>query len=429
MAYTLRPDDTIGLDVESTGYLADHVDTGDRWVLNFGPQHPATHTTLRLVLELDGERVARCTPHIGYLHSGFEKLAEVLDYNQYVTIVSRMNYLSPVSNDICWHHCVEKLFGIDITPRCKVLRTIMAELGRIQDHLLCIGAAALDMGAFTGFLYGFNPRERIYDIMDYVSGQRFHPDWTRVGGLMKDLPDEETFKRMVKSFLRDDLSVAIKDIENLLSRNRIFLDRTVGIGVMTQEDAIKWSITGPLARSTGVRRDLRKDAPYLCYADNWDGQGAEAVKFKIPVADTGDVFTRYLVRCEEVKQSMAIIEQLIDKIPQGPIDTFADSKMVKPKKSEVYGSIEGLIQHFELIMTNRGWKPPIAECYGAQETSNGELGYFIVSDGGPRPWRVKTRPPSFINYAMMAKLTEGHQLADVPAILGSLNIVAAELDR
>jgi NADH-quinone oxidoreductase subunit D len=429
LAYTLRPDDTIGLDVESTGYLADHVDTGDRWVLNFGPQHPATHTTLRLVLELDGERVARCTPHIGYLHSGFEKLAEVLDYNQYVTIVSRMNYLSPVSNDICWHHCVEKLFGIDITPRCKVLRTIMAELGRIQDHLLCIGAAALDMGAFTGFLYGFNPRERIYDIMDYVSGQRFHPDWTRVGGLMKDLPDEETFKRMVKSFLRDDLSVAIKDIENLLSRNRIFLDRTVGIGVMTQEDAIKWSITGPLARSTGVRRDLRKDAPYLCYADNWDGQGAEAVKFKIPVADTGDVFTRYLVRCEEVKQSMAIIEQLIDKIPQGPIDTFADSKMVKPKKSEVYGSIEGLIQHFELIMTNRGWKPPIAECYGAQETSNGELGYFIVSDGGPRPWRVKTRPPSFINYAMMAKLTEGHQLADVPAILGSLNIVAAELDR
>lgn len=429
MSYTLRPDETFGVDVESTGYLAEHVDTGDRWVLNFGPQHPATHTTLRLVLELDGERVARCTPHIGYLHSGFEKLAEVLDYNQYVTIVSRMNYLSPVSNDICWHHCVEKLFGIDITPRCKVLRTIMAEMGRIQDHLLCIGAAALDMGAFTGFLYGFNPRETIYDIVDYISGQRFHPDWTRVGGLMKDLPDEETFKRMVKNFLRNDLSVAIKDIENLLNRNRIFLDRTVGIGKMTMEEANAWSITGPLARSTGIRRDLRKDAPYLCYADNWDGQGAEAVKFKVPISTDGDVFARYQVRCEEVKQSMSIIEQLIDNIPQGPIDTFADSKMVKPKKSEVYGSIEGLIQHFELIMTNRGWQPPIAECYGAHETANGELGYFIVSDGGPRPWRVKTRPPSFINYSIMAKLTEGHQLADVPAILGSLNIVAAELDR
>lgn len=429
MAYTLRPDETFGVDVESTGYLADHVDTGDRWVLNFGPQHPATHTTLRLVLELDGERVARCTPHIGYLHSGFEKLGEVLDYNQYVTIVSRMNYLSPVSNDICWHHCVEKLFGIDITPRCKVLRTIMAEMGRIQDHLLCIGAAALDMGAFTGFLYGFNPRERIYDICDYISGQRFHPDWTRVGGLMKDLPDEETFKRMIKNFLRDDLSVAIRDIENLLNRNRIFQDRTVGIGKMTFEEANAWSITGPLARACGVKRDLRKDAPYLCYADNWDGQGAEAVKFKVPISTDGDVFTRYQIRCEEVKQSMSIVEQLIDNIPQGPIDTFADSKMVKPKKSEVYGSIEGLIQHFELIMTNRGWKPPVAECYGAHETANGELGYFIVSDGGPRPWRVKTRPPSFINYSIMAKLTEGHQLADVPAILGSLNIVAAELDR
>lgn len=429
MAYTLRPDETFGVDVESTGYLADHVDTGDRWVLNFGPQHPATHTTLRLVLELDGERVARCTPHIGYLHSGFEKLGEVLDYNQYVTIVSRMNYLSPVSNDICWHHCVEKLFGIDITPRCKVLRTIMAEMGRIQDHLLCIGAAALDMGAFTGFLYGFNPREKIYDICDYISGQRFHPDWTRVGGLMKDLPDEEVFKRMIKNFLRDDLSVAIRDIENLLNRNRIFQDRTVGIGKMTFEEANAWSITGPLARACGVKRDLRKDAPYLCYADNWDGQGAEAVKFKVPISTDGDVFTRYQIRCEEVKQSIGIVEQLIDNIPQGPIDTFADSKMVKPKKSEVYGSIEGLIQHFELIMTNRGWKPPVAECYGANETANGELGYFIVSDGGPRPWRVKTRAASFNNYSIMAKLTEGHQLADVPAILGSLNIVAAELDR
>ena len=429
MPYTLKPDDNLTVEADKTEYLSQHVDTGDRWVLNFGPQHPATHTTLRLVLELDGERIARCTPHIGYLHSGFEKLGEHLDYNQYVTIVSRMNYLSPVSNDICWHHAVEKLFGIDITPRCKVLRTIMAELGRIQDHLLCVGAAALDLGAFTGFLYAFNPREKINDLYDYISGQRYHPDWTRVGGLMQELPDEEVFKAMIKNFINDDLTTAIRDLEKLVQRNRIFMDRTQDIGVISRDDAIACSLSGPIARAAGVRRDLRKDEPYLCYADNWDGQGASAVEFKVPLAFTGDVYARFLVRIEEIKQSRHIINQLIDDIPQGPIDTFADGKMVKPNKEDVYGSIEGLIQHFELIMTNRGWEPPIAESYGANETANGELGYYIVSDGGPRAWRVKTRPPSFINYSTMARLVEGHMLADVVAVLGSLNVVAAELDR
>ncbi|QYU71120.1 NADH-quinone oxidoreductase subunit D [Leptolyngbya sp. 15MV] len=409
--------------------MSQHVDTGDRWVLNFGPQHPATHTTLRLVLELDGERVARCTPHIGYLHSGFEKLGEHLDYNQYVTIVSRMDYLSPIHNDITWHGAVEKLFGIEITPRCKVLRTIMNELARIQNHLLCVGAAGLDLGAFTSFLYAFNPREKIYDICDYISGQRFHPDWTRVGGLMQDLPDEEVFKKMVKSFIRDDLPQALRDVEKLVLRNRIFVDRTKGIGVLSHDDAIRWSATGPMARASGVRRDLRKDEPYLCYADNWDGQGAEAVKFQVPISHDGDALARFIVRMEEMRQSIGIIEQLIDRIPQGPVDTFADGKMVKPRKAEVYGSIEGLIQHFELIMSNRGWKPPIAEVYGCNEGPNGEQGFYIVSDGGPRAWRVKTRPACFINYQLMAPLLEGHMLADVPAVLGSINVVAAELDR
>jgi len=430
MPYTIKPEsDGYDVDVESLDYLEEHVDTGDRWTLNFGPQHPATHTTLRLVLELDGERVARCTPHIGYLHSGFEKLGEALDYNQYVTIVSRMNYSSPIANDIAWHHAVETLFGIDITPRCKVLRTILAECARIQDHCLTCGAAALDLGAFTGFLYGFNPREKIYDLCDYISGQRYHPDWTRVGGLMQDLPDEEVFKRMVKSFIHDDLPTAVRDIEKLVERNRIFIDRTRGIGTITRDEAIAWSISGPLARAAGVRRDLRKDEPYLCYENNWDGQGADAVKFSVPVCDEGDVYARFLVRIEEVRQAIRIIDQLIDNIPQGPVDTFADGKLVKPRKEDVYGSIEGLIQHFELIMTNRGWTPPVAECYACQETANGELGYYIVSDGSPRSWRAKTRPPSFNNYQVMAKMTEGHQLADVVAILGSLNIVAAELDR
>ncbi|MEM9066397.1 MAG: NADH-quinone oxidoreductase subunit D [Planctomycetota bacterium] len=429
MPLTIRPDEGLGVDADNARYLSEHVDTGDRWVLNFGPQHPATHTTLRLVLELDGERVARCTPHIGYLHSGFEKLGEHLDYNQYVAIVSRMNYLSPISNDICWHHSIEQLFGIDITPRCKVVRTIMAELGRIQDHLLNVAAAALDLGALTGFLYGFNPREKIYDICDFISGQRFHPDYTRVGGTSQDLPDEEMFKRMVKSLLWDDLAPSLKDLTGLVERNRIFIDRTQGISPLSAEDAIKWSLSGPLARACGVKRDLRKDEPYLCFQDNWDGDGAEAVKFSVPLGTTGDVYERFLCRIEEINQSSKIIEQLIDNIPGGPMNVFDDSKVIKPGKSNVYGSIEGLIQHFELIMTNRGWEPPVAETYGAHETANGELGYYVVSDGNARAFRARTRPPSFINYQLMAPMLEGHMLSDIVAILGSLNIVAAELDR
>jgi NADH-quinone oxidoreductase subunit D len=428
MPFTLKPELGLGVDAEATDYLKTHVDTGERWVLNFGPQHPATHTTLRLVLELDGERIARCTPHIGYLHSGFEKLGEHLDYNQYVTVVSRMDYLSPIANDIAWHHAVENLFGIEITPRCKVLRTIMAEMGRIQNHLLCVGAAALDLGAITGFLYSFNPREKIYDVIDYISGQRFHPDWTRVGGLMQDLPDQAVFVKLVKACC-DDVEQAIGELGGLVNNNRIFIDRTKDIGVITREDAIAWSLTGPMARASGVARDLRKDAPYLCYKDNWDGAGAKAVEFKVPVSYEGDVYARFRVRCEEVIQSLSIIRQLIDRIPEGPVDAFADSKMVKPPKKDVYGSIEGLIQHFELIMSNRGWKAPVAECYSAVETANGELGYFIVSDGGPRPWRVRVRPPCFINYSIVSKMAEGHMLSDIVAILGSINVVAAELDR
>jgi NADH-quinone oxidoreductase subunit D len=340
-----------------------------------------------------------------------------------------MNYVSPAANDIAWHHAVEKLFDIDITPRCKVVRTIVAELARIQDHLLSIGAAALDLGAFTAFLYGFNEREHVYDIIEYLSGQRFHPDMTRVGGMMREIPDDEQFKRMVKKFIREVMPPAIDDIETLLNRNRIFRDRTEGIGAISREDAIGWALTGPIARASGVRRDLRKDEPYLCYADNWDGQGAKAVQFKVPVADGGDCYARYLVRLEEVKQSIHIIEQLIDNIPGGPLNVDDDGKSHLPPKSSVYGSIEGLIQHFELVMTNRGWKAPIGEVYGANETANGELGFYIVADGGPRPWRAKTRPPSFINYAVFSKLIEGHLLADIVAILGSLNIIAAELDR
>jgi NADH-quinone oxidoreductase subunit D len=425
MPYTLQEasSDVMLVDPQSAG------DQSNRWTLNFGPQHPATHTTLRLVLELDGERIVKCTPHIGYLHSGFEKLGEHLNYNQYVTIVDRMDYSAPIYNELAWHGSVEKLMGIELTPRCKALRTIANELGRIQSHLLCVGAAGLDLGAFTSFLYGFNQRELIYDIVEYMAGQRFHTAWTRVGGLNMDLPDEAIFKKMVKHFVYDSLPKAIEDVETLLNKNRIFLDRTRGIGKISKEEAVAWSLSGPMARASGVARDIRKDEPYLCYADNWDGAGRPAVKFKVPVMTTGDVFARYFVRVEEMKQSIEIIKQLIDDLPGGPVNVSPEGKEVLPPKDQVYSSIEGLIQHFEMIMTNRGFTAPVAESYMAIESANGELGYYIVSDGTNRPHRVRTRPCIFINYQTFPKLIEGHMISDVVAVLGSINVIAAELDR
>ncbi len=429
MPFTLQPDEGYGLDIESTEYLKDHFQSPDRWVLNFGPQHPATHTTLRLVLELDGERVARATPHIGYLHSGFEKLGEHHDYNQYVCTISRMDYASPICNDVAWHEACERLMAVNLTPRCKVIRTIMAELGRIQNHLLCVGAAGLDLGAFTSFLYGFNEREFIYDILEYVSGQRFHPDWTRVGGAWRDLPDDDVFVRMVREFIDVRMAKALRDVETLLNRNRIFTERLEGVGALPEAEAIAWGATGPCARASGVRRDVRKDDPYLCFADNWDGEGASAVQFSVPVATTGDCLARYHVRLEEMKQSVTIIRQLIDRIPKGPIDAGGNNKVRMADKGDVYGSIEATIQQFELVMHNRGFETPVGEAYGAIEGPNGELGYLIVADGGRCPFRVRVRPPIFYNFQLFPRLIEGHQLADAVAVLGSLNIIAAELDR
>jgi NADH-quinone oxidoreductase subunit D len=387
------------------------------WTLNFGPQHPATHTTLRLILTLDGETVVKAVPDIGYLHSGFEKLGEHLDYNQYVTIVDRMNYISPVANEIAWHHAAEKLFGIEITPRCKYLRTIFAELMRIHDHLLCCGAAALDLGGFTAFLYAFNQREKIYDISEFASGQRFHPSYTRLGGLMRDVDDDWIDK--VRAFVRD-FPKAWTDVTRLLNRNRIFIERTKDVGVLTKEDAIDLSCTGPLARASGVVRDLRKDEPYLAYKD---------FDFKVVCATAGDCLARYLVRMEEMLESLKIIHQAIENLPSGPINVDVDNKVMLPDQMSVYRSIEGLIQHFELIMTNRRWQSPVNEVYGATESPNGELGYYIVGDGTGVAYRARTRPPSFIHFAVFPYLMVGHQLSDVVAILGSLNIIAAELDR
>jgi NADH-quinone oxidoreductase subunit D len=387
------------------------------WTLNFGPQHPATHTTLRLILTLDGENVVKAIPDIGYLHSGFEKLGEHLDYNQYVTIVDRMNYISPVANEVAWHHAVEKLLNIELTPRAKYLRVIFAELMRIHDHLLACGAAALDLGGFTAFLYAFNEKEKIYDLCERAAGQRFHPSYTRVGGLLKDVDDQWIL--MLREFVRT-FPKAHADVVRLLNRNRIFIERTKGIGVLTKEEAINRSATGPIARASGVVRDLRKDEPYLAYKD---------FDFKVPCMTTGDCLARYLVRMEEMLESIKIIHQAIENLPSGPVGGDVEDRVVMPNQMSVYRSIEGLIHHFELIMTNRKWETPTDEVYAATESPNGELGFYIVADGSGVAYRARTRPPSFIHFSLFPYLIEGHTISDVVAVLGSLNIIAAELDR
>lgn len=387
------------------------------WTLNFGPQHPATHTTLRIVLKLDGERVVDAIPDIGYLHSGFEKIGEHLDYNQYVAVTDRMNYISPLANNVAWHHAVETLLGLEITPRCKYIRTIIAELARISDHLLCNGAVGLDTGAFTFFLYAFNQRETLYEAFETLCGARFTTSYTRVGGLMHDATPLfiEQVRRFVREFPR-----TLDDMERLLNRNRIFVDRTKGVGILTKEEALSRSCTGPILRASGVARDLRKDEPYLAYPD---------FDFKVCAATTGDCFARYLVRMAEMRESLKIVEQAIENLPAGPINVGNDQRTIIPDKRMVYSTIEGLISHFELKMSNRGFETPHEEVYAAIEAPNGELGFYVVGDGRDIAYRARCRPPSYIHFAVFPHLIRGHTLSDVVAVLGSLNIIAAELDR
>ena len=387
------------------------------WTLNFGPQHPATHTTLRLVLLLEGERVVDAVPDIGYLHSGFEKLGEHLDYNQYVTVTDRMNYISPMANNIAWHGAVEKLLGLELTPRCKYLRTLLAELARISDHLLCNGAVGLDVGALTFFLYAFYQREVLYDIFETLCGARFTHSYTRTGGLMYDAGPlvVEKIRAFVRSFPR-----TLDDMDRLLNRNRIFVDRTKGVGVLTKQEAIARGATGPIARASGVTRDLRKDEPYLAYED---------FDFQVCCATAGDCFARYLVRMAEMRESLKIVAQAIENLPAGPVDIGIDQRTALPSKQQVYQTIEGTISHFELVMTNRGFVVPEEEVYGAIEAPNGELGFYLAGDGSNVAYRARCRPPSFIHFALFPHLIRGHTLSDVVAVLGSLNIIAAELDR
>ena len=390
---------------------------GETLELSFGPQHPATHGTLQIVMELDGEVVLNVEPHIGFLHTGFEKLSEHMSYNQFVTVTDRMNYLSPLSNNIGFSLAAEKLFGIEIPKRGQYIRVLMAELSRIGDHLVAVGTAAMDLGAMTVFLYGFREREKLYDLFEWATGARLTTSYTRVGGLMADLPDDfpDAVTKWVEQFPK-----TIDEIEKLLSHNRIFQDRTYDIGVISKEDVLKYSLTGPVARASGINYDLRKDMPYSSYED---------FEFEVPIGENGDAYDRYLVRMEEMRQSVGIVKQVLANLPDGEVNIDPDSKLTLPGKDEVYTTIEGLIHHFEVTMENKGILPPVAEVYMGTESPNGELGFYIVSNGEREPYRVRIRPPSFINYTIFKKLMKGAMFSDVVSNLGSLNIIAGELDR
>jgi NADH dehydrogenase I D subunit len=385
-------------------------------VLNFGPQHPAMHGTLRLVLELDGEVIVSARPEIGFLHSGFEKMGEVRSYNQYVTVTDRMNYLSSLSNNIAWVHAVETMAGIEVPRRARVVRVLLAELSRLSDHVICVGLQGMDLGAFSAMLWTFVHREMLYDIFETVTGGRLTTSYTRVGGLVRDVPPE--FPGMVRAAAAR-FHVVLDEIERGLERNPIFLSRTRGIGRLSREDAVAFGITGPCLRASGERRDLRRDRPYLDYAD---------YAFDVPVRTEGDALARFQIRMEEMRQSLRIIHQALERLEPGPVNVD-DRKIALPDKAAVHGTMEGLIHHFMLVMHGRGFAPAPGEVYAATEAPNGELGFYLVSNGTSIPWRARCRPPSFYNYQVFPRLIVGHMISDIVSVLSSLNIIAGELDR
>jgi len=390
-----------------------------RMIVNFGPQHPATHGTLRNVIEMDGEVVRRITPEIGYLHSGFEKQAEYRTYNQIVTITDRMNYLSPLCNNVGFALAVEELMGIKVTARCASIRVILAELSRVADHILSVGLQAMDLGAFSVMLWTFIERERLYDIFEAVTGARLTTSYTRVGGLLKDVPHD--FDPMVRSFMAK-AEKTIGEIDAILSTNDIFTKRTKGVGVISAADAVSYGLSGPLLRSCGVTRDVRKDRPYLGY---------EQYQFDVITEPEGDVFARYRVRMREMRESLKIVDQALRMMPVGPINVDDPRVAIPPKDADnkPSGGMEGLIFHFKNYMYGHGVCPPKGEVYSSTEAPNGELGFYLVSDGTQRPYRMRVRPPSFYNYQAFPRMCEGGLLSDIVASMASLNIIAGELDR
>jgi NADH dehydrogenase I D subunit len=387
----------------------------ERMILNWGPSHPATHGTLRVILELEGETIVKCDTEIGYLHRGFEKLAEGLDYNKIVNLTDRLNYCSVFMNNVGWHLACEKMFGIEVPERATYLRTILSELARIGDHMPALGPNCVDIGAFSPMLWLWNIREEIYDVLEMVTGARMTTSFTRVGGLAQDVPDG--FAEQVRAILPHVYST-MDELDALLSKNRIFNDRTRGIGALTAEEAVSYGWTGPCLRACGVAHDLRVANPYMIYGD---------LDFDIPIGAHGDVYDRFFVRVEECRQSCRIIEQALDKLPEGPVMSD-DKTAVLPKKDAVYNEMEGLIHHFEIIM--KGPRAPLGEiCYDATEAANGELGFTIVSNGTGVPYRMHVRAPCFYIFAALPRLITGQMVADLTATLASINIIAGELDR
>jgi len=387
---------------------------GEKLIINMGPSHPATHGVLRLVLEMDGEIITGATPDVGYLHRGDEKIAEAMHYNQFVPYTDRLDYLAPLANNVAYALAVEKLMGWELPPRGQAIRVLACELARISAHLLGIGTFAMDTGAMTVFLYTFTEREKIYNLCEQLTGARFTTSYTRVGGQIRDLPDG--FTQAVTTFL-DGLLPQVDEIDRLLTRNRIFVDRTKDIGVLTREMAIDYAITGPNLRGSGVDHDLRRKQPYLGY---------EQYDFDIPIGSVGDSYDRYYVRLEELKQSVRIIRQVLDKLPSGPVN-IGDGKNFRPDKREVLTKMEELIHHF--ILHTEGVNAPPGEVYFGAENPKGELGFYIHSKGGGAPHRLKIRSPSFVNLSVLPELLKGHMMSDVVAILGSLDFVMGECDR
>jgi NADH-quinone oxidoreductase subunit D len=383
-------------------------------VLNMGPQHPATHGVLRLLVRLDGETIVSAVPDLGYLHRGYEKIAESCSFHEFIPHTDRLDYLQPLANNVGYVLAVEKLAGIDVPKRAQYIRVICAELGRLASHLVWLGTQAMDVGAVTVLLWGFREREKIQDIWDVLTGVRFTTSFTRVGGQAQDITPEVL--RMISSFL-DQFPASLAECENVLIKNRIFIGRCEGVGRMSREDAIAMGLTGPLLRASGVNHDLRRDEPYLVY---------DELEFDVPVHTDGDVLARFYVRMQEMRESVRILRQALEKLPAGSARA-RQPKTVLPRKEKTYGKMEELIHDFMIV--HFGINPPVGEIYSAIESSKGELGFYLVSNGEGNPWRLKIRAPSFTNIQSVPMMLRGGMISDVVAVIGSLDPVMGEADK
>jgi NADH-quinone oxidoreductase subunit D len=387
---------------------------GETVLLNMGPQHPSTHGVLRLLLELDGETVINVIPDVGYLHTGIEKNMEAKTYLKAAVMTDRIDYLNTVGNNLVYCLAIEKLVDLDVPPRAQAIRVILAELQRIASHLVWLGTHALDLGAMSVFLYCFREREAILDILEMCSGQRMMGTYFRPGGLWRDAPVE--FEAAVRNFLKI-FPARIDEYNALLTKNALFMVRTQKIGVLSPEDALNWGVTGPPLRGSGVAHDLRKTQPY---------SGYEQYDFVVPTRQEGDTYARYMVRMEELRQSVRIVQQAIDKLPYGPVRSD-NRKYVTPPRAELSTSMEAVIHHFKLW--TEGFSPPKGSVYVAVESPRGELGVYLESDGGPKPYRVHWRTPSFTNMQILPVISKGFLVADLVALIGTIDIVLGDVDR